>query len=122
MACAANLIYEDVGATADDVRAHLAAFHYGAIAAGIDTDAGLAARVGVTVTPSAALVDHSGQVRYRGRIDNLYVALGRPRRVVTVHDLEDAIRAVVGGRPVALAETPAVGCAIVPGAMRGKQR
>jgi hypothetical protein len=49
---------------------------------------------------------------YRGRIDNFYAALGRPRRVVTEHDLRDTLDAVFGGKPVPKAETQAVGCYI----------
>ena len=51
-------------------------------------------------------------MKYRGRIDNQYAALGKPRRVVTVHDLRDALDAVLAGRPVANPETEAFGCFI----------
>ena len=57
-------------------------------------------------------------VRYRGRIDNFYAALGRPRQVVTARDLQDALNAVAGGKPVARPETEAVGCYIVPSNLR----
>jgi hypothetical protein len=53
-------------------------------------------------------------VKYRGRIDNQYAALGKPRRVVTVHDLRDALDALVAGRPVVHPETEAFGCVIAP--------
>lgn len=112
------LVYEDVGVTAATVRGHLSDFRYGTMPAAIDDGGRLAVRVGATITPEVAVVDRAGAVRYRGRIDNQYVALGRPRRVVTAHDLADALEAVLAGRPVPAPETQAVGCVIVPPDMR----
>ena len=82
--------------------------------AAIDRDGSLAARVRATITPQAVVVDRRGEVRYRGRIDNFYAALGRPRQVVTAHDLHDALTALAGGKPVAHPETDPIGCYIVP--------
>ena len=53
-------------------------------------------------------------MRYRGRIDNWYAALGTRREQVTVHDLSEAIDAVVARKPVRTPETEALGCFIVP--------
>lgn len=115
------LVYEDVDLTAEAAKAHLAAYRYGAMPAAIDAGGRLASRVGATVTPEAAIVDRTGAVRYRGRIDNKYVAIGRARRTVTAHDLADALDAVVAGKPVAVKETEPVGCVIVPPEMRRKK-
>jgi len=115
-----QLIYEDVGATSDAVKKHLADYRYGATAAAIDADGALARKVGATITPEAVVVDRSGAVKYRGRIDNQYASLGHPRRVVTAHDLQDALEAIVAGRPVATPETEPIGCYIVPPEMRRK--
>jgi len=112
------LIYEDVGVTTDAVRKHLADYRYEGMAAAIDKDGTIAQKLGTTVTPEAAVVDHAGAVRYRGRLDNLYAALGKPRRVVTVHDLQDALESVLSGKPVAAPETTPIGCFIVPPDMR----
>jgi len=116
------LLYEDVGVAPEAVRAHLAEYRYRAVPAAIDQDGAAAARVGATITPEVAVVDHSGTVRYRGRIDNQYVALGRPRRTVTVHDLAAALDALLSGRPIPEPETQAIGCSIVPPEMRRKIR
>lgn len=51
-------------------------------------------------------------VRYRGRIDNLYINIGRTRQQVTSHDLTDALDAVLAGRPVKQPTTEALGCYI----------
>ena len=113
-----TLIYEDPGVTAGAVRTHLDEYRYRGVPAAIDHDGALAARVRATITPEAVVVDRNGEVRYRGRIDNFYAALGRPRQVVTVHDLQDAVKAMADGQPVATPETEAIGCYIVPSNLR----
>jgi hypothetical protein len=117
---ACSLIYEEAGLTPDGARKHLDDHRYRRMPAAIDRDGALAARVRASITPEAVVVDRRGTVVYRGRIDNFYAALGRPRQVVTAHDLQDALNAVVDGRPVARAETEAVGCYIAPSDLRRK--
>jgi hypothetical protein len=108
-----SLVYEDVDVDEPRMRAHLKEYGYHDIAAVIDRDRALARRAGATVTPEAALFGPDGRIRYRGRIDNRYEAFGKPRRVVTEHDLRDAIEAVLNGRSVRTPETSALGCYIV---------
>ena len=106
------LVYEDVSIDTAAVRSHRDQYRYRDMPAVIDADGAIARRAKATVTPQAVVVDRAGVVKYRGRIDNQYAALGKPRRVVTVHDLGDAIAAVIAGRPIVQAETEAVGCFI----------
>jgi hypothetical protein len=115
------LVYEDPGIGLEAVHKHLSEFQYGAMPAAIDRDGSLAVRVGAAVTPEVAVVDRSGAVRYRGRIDDKYIAIGRQRRSVTTHELTDALDAVLAGRPVTAKDTQAVGCVIVSPDMRRKQ-
>ena len=77
-----------------------------------DRDQELVRRAGATITPEVAVFDRSGEIAYRGRINNFYAKLGVPRRKATVHDLRDALDAVIAGRPVETARTEAVGCYI----------
>ena len=107
-----SLVYEDVAIGAARVRAHRDEYGYKDIPAVIDGDRAIAGRAKATVTPQAVVVGPGGVVKYRGRINNQYAALGKPRRVVTVHDLRDALDAVLAGRPVANSETEALGCFI----------
>lgn len=66
---------------------------------------------GVSVTPEVVVYDETtGQVRYQGRIDNLFERVGKRRRVVSSHDLRDALLALREGREVARSRTTAVGC------------
>lgn len=108
------LLYEDVRITPAAARAHLGAYRYAGVAAAVDGDRAIARAVGASVTPEAVVVDRAGTVRYGGRIDNLYVDLGRRRPAATVHDLRDAIDAVLSERPVTAPRTEAFGCYIPP--------
>jgi hypothetical protein len=123
-----TLVYEDVDLGAspklldDSVRTHLEEYRYGArFPATVDRTRTVATRAKATITPSVVLVDRAGDIRYRGRIDNAYADLGKPRQKVTSHELRDALEAVVSGRRVATPETEAVGCYIVdPASIRKK--
>ncbi len=114
------LVYEDVQVTAADVRKHLADHRLTGIDAALDADGSFAARVHATITPEALVIDRRGTTRYAGRIDNFYASFGHSRQVVTVHDLRDALDAIVAGRSVAAPATEAVGCYIVPSNQRSK--
>jgi hypothetical protein len=109
---ACSLVYEDMSIDAARVRAHRNAYGYKGVTAAIDVDGAIAKRAAATVTPQTVIVGPTGIVKYRGRIDNQYAALGKPRRVVTVHDVRDALDALLAGRPVAHPDTEAFGCFI----------
>jgi len=66
---------------------------------------------GIERTPGVAVLDADRRLRYRGRIDDRYADLGKERPKATEHDLEDAIKAVLTGKPVEK-RTLAVGCYI----------
>lgn len=106
------LVYPNVGEKPEAARDHAAAFDYG-LPVAIDAAGVLSARAEATVTPEVAVFDRAGQLVYRGRIDDRYVDFGVDRPTPTTHDLADALDAVLGGRPVAVPRTHAVGCAIV---------
>jgi hypothetical protein len=114
-----TLVYEDVdlGATPAaldaSVRTHLGEYRYGSMPATVDRTRAVAKRAQATITPQVVLVDHAGAIRYRGRIDNAYADLGRPRQHVTSHDLRVSLDALLAGRPVPTPETEPLGCYIV---------
>lgn len=109
-----QLVYEDVEITASSMQRHLNEYRYDGVPAVIDSNRKIANRAKATVTPEAVVIDSHSQIRYRGRIDNFYAALGKPRQQVTAHDLRDALDAVLAGKPVPNPETKALGCYIVP--------
>jgi hypothetical protein len=122
-----TLVYEDVdlgqtpAALDATVRTHLREYRYDSIVAAVDRTRVVAKRAKATITPQVVLVDPSGAIRYRGRIDNAYADLGRPRQHVTSHDLRVSLDAMLAGRPVPKPETEALGCYIAdPASLRGK--
>jgi thiol-disulfide isomerase/thioredoxin len=117
-----TLVYEDAAIDPAAVRAHAEAFGYRGIPAVIDTGHAIAAAANATVTPQAVAVGPGGRVQYRGRIDNRYERPGTLRRVVTVHDLRDALDDILAGRAVSRPATEAVGCFIPSGAARSAPR
>jgi hypothetical protein len=104
-----HLVYPNPVDTADAIRAHLAKFGY-AMTAFRDPRQALVRRTGASVTPEVALFDEQGELRYRGRIDDRYVAFGVERPAPTRRDLHDALMAVLEGREVAEPTTEAIGC------------
>ena len=96
----------------EEIAQHLQA--YGLPMVGLqDPEMQLALRTGARVAPEACLLSPGGEVRYRGRIDDRAVKLGKVRLEPRVRDLRDALEAVLGGRPVAQPITPAIGCYLV---------
>ena len=78
----------------------------------LDPNQSIAARLGAKVTPETFLLSPSGDVLYRGRIDDLYVGFGKKRQMPTVHDLRDAIVAALDSRPISTPITKPIGCII----------
>jgi peroxiredoxin len=65
-----------------------------------------------TITPEAVVVNGKNQVLYQGRIDNWAYELGKKRKIITEHNLQDALMSVVNNKPVKVTRTKAVGCFI----------
>jgi hypothetical protein len=106
-----RLVYPAAADTPAAIREHMTAFSYQGAGALRDLQLALAKFAGATITPEAA-VYANGRIVYRGRIDDRFVELGVERPKASVHDLADAIAAVVAGKPVRRATTQAVGCYI----------
>lgn len=104
-------VYADPGLSEDNARQHTAEydFHCPTI---LDPTLILARRTGATVTPEAVVLSPSGQLLYRGRIDDRYFDYGKQRSQPNRRELRDALAACVEGRPIVAARTKAVGCAI----------
>ena len=106
------LVYPDKTETAESVRRHMGEYHLpGQALRGPQHD--LEQKAHVTIAPEAAVFDAAGQLRYHGRIDDLYVSIGRSRPGgALTHDLEDAIGNVLAGKAVRVRETQAFGCSL----------
>jgi hypothetical protein len=99
----------------DDVRGlekHLVEYGLADLTTIFDDQRRLVKATGVQTAPESAVIGTKGEILYRGRIDNLYAAMGKPRRQVTEHDLRDALDAIYDGRPISTPRTTAIGCFI----------
>ncbi len=101
----------DPNESPDDIRRHLSEYRIPCQALR-DPRHDLANDSGATITPEAVVFGKDEKMTYRGRVNDLYVDIGRARAEPTTHDLADAIEATVLGRPVATPRTEAVGCKI----------
>jgi hypothetical protein len=106
------LVYTDPAMTDGQARQHASEYGHGAYPKIVDRNHALVKATGAAINPTAVLIKPDGTIAYRGRIDNSYAAIGVQRRVVTEHDLRNALDAVIAGRSVAKPETPPVGCYI----------
>jgi len=103
------LVYPDRGEQPSGIKTHIR--EYGLPGTALrDPQHELVKRAQAAIAPEAAIFDASGRLAYVGRIDDLYVSVGKSRPAPTRHDLEDAIGAVLAHKPVAQAHTQAVGC------------
>jgi hypothetical protein len=69
-------------------------------------------KTGATIAPQAAVLSPAGALLYLGRIDDLYVDLGKRRPQAVTHDLRAALDDILAGRTVSRPRTAAVGCPI----------
>jgi peroxiredoxin len=97
-----------------DVRAAQAARHaadYGLpFPVLLDPEQELAGQAGVQRVPSAVVLTSEGKIQYRGRIDDRWTADGKRRPAATRHDLQEALEALLAGKPLPSAETLGFGC------------
>jgi hypothetical protein len=106
-----NLIYVDPKEQPDAIRQHLKEYQYPC--SGLrDPRHTLVKYCEATTTPEAVVFSRDRKIVYMGRINDLYAELGKPRAEPTTHDLEDAIKATVLGKPIATSRTKSIGCLI----------
>jgi thiol-disulfide isomerase/thioredoxin len=97
--------HTDVGDTLDEMklRAAYRSFNFPYLSDGETQEVAL--KYGPTATPHIFLFDQSRKLRYEGRIDN-----SSREELVTKHEARDALDAMLAGKPVAVATSPAMGC------------
>jgi len=105
------IVYSDPDLTDQAAQEHAKAYGYTCPAL-MDRKHALVHQLGPKVTPEVAVIGKDGALVYRGRIDNLYYAIGKRRPQATTHDLLDAIEATLAGHEASPARTRAVGCSI----------
>jgi hypothetical protein len=106
------LVYPDPAERAQSVEKHLQQYQFPGTAL-FDPRHQLVKLAHAVTAPEAAVFDQAGKLTYHGRIDDLYVSIGRSRPGgPQTHDLEDAIASTLHGKPVLHSETRAVGCSL----------
>jgi hypothetical protein len=76
----------------------------------VDREGELARRLHPAHVPEGFVLDVTGRIAYRGRIDDTFVEIGRRRPQAAQKDLAGAVTAVLHGKPVATPRTEPVGC------------
>lgn len=76
----------------------------------LDRDASLGKALKPTTVPEVFVLDHHGEVSYRGRIDDRFLQLGSRKPAATEETLKRAVEKVAAGLPVLEAATKPVGC------------
>ncbi len=109
---AVDLVYAEPSLSLKEAKAHVKAYSYTSLHEYLDPTGELSKFAGATITPEAAVYDQQGNLAYRGRIDDLYVAFGKQRTHATTHDLRNALDSVLNHHKVAMARTIPVGCYI----------
>ncbi len=105
------LVYPDPKENKRAIENHIAEYQFPGTPLR-DPDHKLEKRAHATTAPEAAVFDPAGNLKYHGRVDDLWVSPGKSRPAAQIHDLEDAISAVLAGKPVAHPETRAIGCSL----------
>ncbi|WP_373650213.1 redoxin family protein [Schlesneria sp. DSM 10557] len=108
---ASFIVYVSPDLSVEDAKKHATDYGY-EIPVLRDLSFELVRETEVTIAPEVAVVSAEGKCLYRGRIDNLYAALGKRRFKATQHDLRNALDAILQGVPVPQETTKAIGCYI----------
>jgi peroxiredoxin len=90
---------------------HFAKVHEVAFPLLKDVGNALADKLGAERTPEVFVLDSSGAVAYRGRIDDQY-GIGYQRPKPTSKPMIDAVESLLAGKPIAVAKTDPEGCLI----------
>lgn len=104
-------VHVDPALSIDEARKHAKEYGY-ELPVLVDRNHELVSRLGVVTAPTAVVLGPDGATKYKGRIDDRYAALGKPRTVATTHELQDALSAVLDDKPVATPQSRSIGCAV----------
>jgi thiol-disulfide isomerase/thioredoxin len=105
------LVHVDPQLSTADAKKHAKEYRY-KLPVLVDRRHELVKLLKATTAPEAFVIGAEKKVLYRGRIDDRYAAVGKPRSQVQRQDLRLAVSAVVAGKRVEVAETKAIGCYI----------
>src|SRR5262245_44320190 len=105
------LVQVDPQLSPKDARQHAKDYRY-KLPILLDREHELVRHFKATTAPEVVVIGENQKVLYRGRIDDRYAAVGKPRQQVQRQDLRLALAAIVAEKPIEVAETKAIGCYI----------
>lgn len=100
-----ELGYTDVSDSLEEMRIRAAYRHFNFPYLYDGETQAAAQAYGAQATPHVFVFDRERKLRYEGRVDN-----AQRESLVKIHDMRDALDAMLAGRPVAVPHTPAFGC------------
>jgi hypothetical protein len=106
-----RIIYAEPDFTDEEASRHAKDFKF-PCPTEVDTSLKLALKYGATVKPEAVVISTSGEILYRGRINDLHIDFGKKRPQATTHDLKNALEEILQGKPISVPRTKAIGCYI----------
>lgn len=106
---ASFIVYVDPDAQVKDIDRHYKLYGY-RCPAFLDKSLAWAKKLRPKVSPEAIVLDKTGKMVYRGRINDLFGGHGEVREKAKTNDLRDALDAVLAGKKIARPDVPAVGC------------
>jgi hypothetical protein len=105
------LVHVDPQLSTTDAKRHAKDYGY-KLPIILDRKHELVRRCKATTAPEVVVIGPNEKPLYRGRIDDRYAALGKPRQQVQRRDLHLALESIVAGKPIEIAETKPIGCYI----------
>jgi thiol-disulfide isomerase/thioredoxin len=100
-----ELGYTDVSDSLDEMKIRAAYRHFNFPYLYDGETQSVTQAYGAQATPHVFLFDKDRLLRYEGRIDN-----AQRESLVKIHDVRDALEAMLAGKPVTVPHTPAFGC------------
>ena len=107
-----TLVYADPEMTAAEVTTHQKDYNYTKLNTIHDRQHKLVQATGATITPEVVVPESKGNMVYRGPINNFYEDFEKHRRVITQHDLRDALDPLLADKPVPKPRGKCIGCFI----------
>ncbi|BDI28281.1 hypothetical protein CCAX7_003320 [Capsulimonas corticalis] len=106
-----DVVYEDSDLTRTQALRHAKAY---GLTCGLLYDPAhmLARQAGAGSVPEAVVLSSDGAALYHGRIDDRFQHFGMANPAPAHRDLRSALDSVLTGAPVAVTQTPVVGCVI----------
>jgi thiol-disulfide isomerase/thioredoxin len=95
-----------------EVASFLDTYQLNSLSVVCDTALLLTRCLDATITPEVIVTDTSGQLIYKGRIDDQAWEIGQKKGLASTHELEEVLALMAAGKNPAFRQTEAAGCII----------